>query len=125
LFGFGDPIFNPQLFTRLEVDSNLCRASTRGKRSAINISSYWGGSKVLTQQPQQLCQLAENREVLDSVAKTLANPATILKLGADSRKDVFKMQDLTRHQIIYFATLALVAGQLGTGEPDTPSAVDD
>ncbi len=129
MFGFGDPVFNP---TKSPGDGDPCGPGPRGARSSSNVSEFWRGSSVLTQRLRQLCPLPEARDELVNVAKVLGSSRTVLKLGAEAREGVFKKEDLTHHRVVYFATHALVAGELGAGEPgivltvpEKPTAEDD
>ncbi len=129
MFGFGDPVFNA---AKSRGDGDPCATVTRGTRSSSNVSEFWRGSSVLTQRLSQLCPLPEGRDELENIAKAIGSSRTVLKLGSDARESVFKSEDLTRHRVVYFATHALVAGELGAGEPgivltvpDKPTAEDD
>lgn len=132
MIGFGDPIFDAEFVSSRKSGDELCSPVTLHPNIGASFSNTGRASRAMTEQLKSLCQLPETRSELQDVARTLGNSSTMLKFGGDAREGFFKQANLKNFGIVYFATHALVAGELGAGEPgivltvpDAPDEVDD
>ena len=127
LVGFGDPLFQgaspPQ-----QIASRGIAAKTSG------YSAYWSGSDInRAALAQDLPALPETAEELKAVAASVGASMDDIYLGDKASVTTVKSLPLADYRIVYFATHALVAGEIkGLGEPalaltlpDKPTAIDN
>ena len=98
LIGFGDPVFD-----------RTTQTAGRPKVAALNRSPSTSCGSMLV---EALPALPETAEELLAVAKILGAGAEDLKLGDAASVTTVKEQPLDSYRVVYFATHALVAGQL-------------
>jgi CHAT domain-containing protein len=131
MVGFGDPIFNPSA-----VPPNGQRQAARTARAlnARSYTEYWRGAAIdRSQLAQSLPQLPDTAVELKSIAQKIGAPASDIHLGRDANETTVKRTPLWDFRIVYFATHALVAGDVkGLAEPSIvlslparPSDFDD
>jgi CHAT domain-containing protein/Tfp pilus assembly protein PilF len=129
LVGFGDPVFGPP------------RGSPEPRRAAIkaaarmrSYASYWHGTRAdLVTLREELPPLPETATELKAVARSLGAAESDLKLGADASEATVKGTDLSLYRVVYFATHALVAGEIASLAepalaltiPSEPTELDD
>ena len=132
MVGFGDPIFNPAAGS-VDGSRNVTKAAARNlnKRS---YTEYWQGAAIdRSQLSLSLPQLPDTAVELTSIAQKIGAPASDIHLGRDANETVVKHTPLSDYRIVYFATHALVAGDVkGLAEPSIvlsipaqPSDLDD
>ena len=82
-------------------------------------SEYWTGSEINREAlAQGLVPLPETADELKAVAKDVGASASDLYLEEKASETTVKSLPLTDYRIVYFATHALVAGDIkGLGEP--------
>ena len=132
--GYGDPVFNKE-------NEDKAGGSNGGTRPAAvrGYGSYYRGGLVADVETLRrgLQALPETAAELQSVARTVgADPADI-KLGSAATVTAVKQARLDQYRLIYFATHALVAGEvaqfakidaepaLALSLPDQPTLADD
>jgi CHAT domain-containing protein/tetratricopeptide (TPR) repeat protein len=129
MIGFGDPVFDRTTPTpgRQHV-SALSRSLT---------SFYRGVTADTKALAQALPALPETADELQAVAKILGAKSEDIKLGEAASVTTVKKEALANYRVVYFATHALVAGQVGKfakvkaepalvlSIPVTPSEEDD
>jgi CHAT domain-containing protein/Tfp pilus assembly protein PilF len=132
LIGFGDPIFNPGA-APLEGSPPTARTAAR----SLNTRSYtdfWQGAAIdRSKLAQNLPPLSDTAIELRSIAQSVGAPAADIHLGRDASETTLKRAPLSDYRIVYFATHALVAGDVkGLAEPSLvlsappqPSEADD
>jgi tetratricopeptide (TPR) repeat protein/CHAT domain-containing protein len=117
LIGFGDPLF------RAEENVAFDSGKTGGRiqaasRSTRGYADYWQGAELDRARPAEAPPLPDTADELKAVAKTLGAPSSDIYLGADASETNVKRAPLADYRVVYFATHALVAGDIkGLGEP--------
>jgi CHAT domain-containing protein len=110
-----------------------------GRTAARNLttgsySEFWRGAGIdRAKLVQALPDLPDTAVELNAVAKSVGAPASDIHLGADASETVVKRTALFDYRVLYFATHALVAGDVvGLAEPSLvlsipikPSDYDD
>ena len=129
MIGFGDPVFDRTTPT-----------SERQHVSALNrsLTSFYRGATVDAMAlAQRLPALPETADELRAVAKILGAKSEDVKLGEAASVTTVKKEPLADYRVVYFATHALVAGQveefakvkaepaLVLSIPDVPSEEDN
>ena len=116
MIGFGDPIFNPDLAPATES-----RVTTNAARNLPNrpYTDFWHGAGIdRTKITHALPPLPDTAIELKAVAKNLGAPLADIHLRKDASVTTVKRLPLADYRIVYFATHALVAGDVkGLGEP--------
>jgi CHAT domain-containing protein len=132
LVGFGDPIFNPAAGS-----VGQSRATAKIAARSLNTRSYteyWQGAAIdRSKLAQDLPQLPDTAVELKSIAQKVGARESDIHLGKDANETVVKRAPLSDYRIVYFATHALVAGDVkGVAEPSIvlsipsqPSDLDD
>jgi CHAT domain-containing protein/tetratricopeptide (TPR) repeat protein len=113
MIGFGDPVFNTE-----QTPGNAGGgAHARGPVRAYG--DYWRGAGInRSMLAYALPSLPDTAVELDDVAKLVGAPATDIRLGSAATVSAVKHAPLADYRIVYFATHALVAGDIkGLGEP--------
>lgn len=115
LIGFGDPVFNPS--QAAAPDNNKRAAHTRGVIRSY--SDYWRGAGIdRSLLGTALPSLPDTADELKAVALDLGAPASDIHFGPDASVTTVKHAPLDEYRIVYFATHALVAGDIkGLAEP--------
>jgi len=117
LVGFGDPVFNPaaavSVAPRAEPRAGARNLSTRA------YTDFWQGAAIdRAKLSQQLPVLPDTAVELKSIAQKLGAAAADLHFGRDASEKTVKRLPLAEYRIVYFATHALVAGDVkGVAEP--------
>jgi CHAT domain-containing protein len=123
LIGFGDPVFD-----------RTTQTAGRPKVSALNRSPTTSCKRMLN---DALAALPETADELRAIAKILGAQSQDIKLGEAASVTTVKEQKLDSNRVVYFATHALVAGEvekfakvkaepaLVLSIPDKPSEEDD
>jgi CHAT domain-containing protein len=126
MIGFGDPVFN--------------REAQREKVAALNrslTSSCRGMAADNRSLAEALPALPETADELRAIAKILGAKSEDIKLGEAASVTAVKKEQLANYRVVYFATHALVAGEveklakvkaepaLVLSIPDKPSEEDD
>lgn len=130
LIGFGDPMFKeePAPSGKQRVALQRTAAKTRA------YSEYWRGASVdRAKLADALPALPDTADELQAVAAKVGAPARDIYLGKAASETTVKRAPLSNYRIVYFATHALVAGDVqGLGEPSLaltlpkePSDLDD
>jgi CHAT domain-containing protein len=129
MIGFGDPIID-----------RTARTDGRPKLAALNrsLTSFYRGVTVdTTALAEALSALPETADELRAVAKILGATSEDIKLGDAATVTTVKNQRLDNYRVVYFATHALVAGDvekfakvkaepaLVLSTPENPSEEDD
>ncbi len=132
MIGFGDPIFNPAAGLK-----DGLRSATKSATRNLNTGSYtdyWQGAAIdRSKLALGLSQLPDTAVELKSIAQKIGAPASDIHLGQDASETAVKHALLSDYRIVYFATHALVAGDVkGLAEPSIvlsipsrPSDLDD
>lgn len=117
LIGFGDPVFNPAPGAVSESRSTMKTAAR--SLNTRSYTDYWRGAAIdRSQLSQALPQLPDTAIELQSIAQKIGVPASDIHLGQDANETVVKQGALSDYRIVYFATHALVAGDVnGVAEP--------
>jgi CHAT domain-containing protein len=139
LVGFANPIMDPnqQLATadassRTVLRGSIAKADRQVTlvRQATSIKSYWRGSSIDVTELRKLGSVPATETELNAVTASL--PGSRVFVGAEATETAVKQVSLEDYRIVYFATHALVTGELGAGEPAlvlslpaTPSPLDD
>ncbi len=122
LIGFGDPVFNAEDERRPAI------VATR------SYTDFWKGVDIdRTMLSNALPRLPETAVELQAVAKNLGAPASSIHLRQAASETTVKRAALSDYRVVYFATHALVAGDIkGLAEPSLvltlpkqPSDLDD
>ncbi len=117
LIGFGDPLFRAEENVAFESGKaggriNVASRSTRG------YADYWQGSELDRARLAEVPPLPDTADELKAIAKTLGAPLSDIYLGKDASETNVKRAPLAGYRVVYFATHALVAGDIkGLGEP--------
>ena len=128
LIGFGDPIFDPAELPAVQhVASTTTASATRG------YAEFWQGAGIDRARLAQLARLPETTDELTTVARQLGASLSDIHLRADASETEVKRLPLAEYRVVYFATHALVAGDVeGVAEPSLaltlpkePSDTDD
>jgi CHAT domain-containing protein len=111
LVGFGDPVFDPALGSR---DGTRKVTKTAGRNlNTRSYTEYWEGAAVdRSKLSLSLPQLPDTAVELRSIAQKIGAPAGDIHLGKDASETVVKRAPLSDYRIVYFATHALVAGDV-------------
>jgi len=132
LVGFGNPVFNPNA-------ASLPGPRASARSSARNLpmpayTDYWRGAQIDRDKlAQSLPELPDTAIELQSIAAKLNVSSSDLYLGRNATETAVKRMPLAEYRIVYFATHALVAGDIkGVAEPSlvlsipsTPTEFDD
>jgi CHAT domain-containing protein len=129
MIGFGDPVFD-----------RATQTAGRPKVAALNrsLTSFYRGVTADTRSlAEALPALPETAEELRAIAKILGAKSEDIKLGEAASVTTVKKEPLANYQVVYFATHALVAGEvekfakvkaepaLVLSIPDKPTEEDD
>ena len=104
MIGFGDPVFD-----------RTTRAAGRQKVAALNrsLTSFYRGMTADTKAlAEALPALPETADELRAVAKVLGAESEDIKLGEAASVTDIKHERLSNYRVVYFATHALVAGEV-------------
>jgi CHAT domain-containing protein/Tfp pilus assembly protein PilF len=139
MIGFGNPVLEPT--GRVASADIPGRAAQRGGtrksererrqvRHSASIRSFWRGGAIDADELRKLGSVPATENELKAVAKTL--PGSAVYVGREATETAIKLAKLDEYRILYFATHALVSGELGAGEPslvfslpNVPSPFDD
>ena len=111
LLGYGNPDFGGRVVGSSEVQTNAL-----GNVLSPNISSVLRGPAVDQRMLQNLVALPETEDELRAVATSLGMHAADLHFQKQATEAAVKQITLVDYRIIYFATHAMVAGEI-VGEP--------
>ena len=113
MIGFGDPVFNPG---RAQEDKRGVAHTRGGLRS---YTDYWRGAGLdRAMLASALPRLPDTADELKAVALELGAAVSDIHLGPDASVTTLKHAPLAEYRILYFATHALVAGDIkGMAEP--------
>ena len=134
MIGFGNPVFQspPVEVVSAEAESRGLSKRRRGARQHRSFSSFWSPAGVKRDVLGELAALPESEKELKTVLASLSGDSADLKLGLDASETNVKQSNLSDYRVVYFATHALVSGQVGLGEPAialtlpaTPTEQDD
>jgi CHAT domain-containing protein len=128
MIAFADPVFSKE-----------ARAEAVAQHVAMrSLSSFYRGSQLdVRSLVESLSQLPGTRTEVQAIAKSLDVGGDDIKLGLDATEEAVKRSSLDDYRIVYFATHALVAGDLqGLAKakaepalvftiPDKPTDLDD
>jgi len=129
LVGFGDPVFDPE-----ERAKALARVAKTRVAVSRGYPDFWQGRSIdQAKLAQYLPSLLDTADELKAVAGKLGAAESDLHLGSDASETVVKRTALADYRVVYFATHALVAGDVaGLAEPSLaltlpkqPSELDD
>jgi len=132
MIGFGNPVFNAAAAAAAE-QRGVRKAASRSLETG-SYTNFWQGAGVnRSELGQSLPQLPETADELNAVALKLGAPSADIHLGRDASETTVKHLPLTDYRVVYFATHALVAGDVtGVAEPALaltipaqPSQTDD
>ena len=120
MIGFGDPVFDSSL--PQAPDRTLARGAQGAPVAELTTraySDYWQGVGIdLAMLGSRLHPLPDSADELRTVANRIGAPASDVHLGRDATETNVKHSPLSNYGIVYFATHALVAGDIkGFGEP--------
>lgn len=104
MIGFGDPIFQ-----------RTTRSDTRKRLASLNrsLTSFYRGAIADTQSlAEALPSLPETADELRAVAKELGASSEDIRLGEAANVPNVKRAPLDKYRVVYFATHALVAGEV-------------
>jgi CHAT domain-containing protein len=104
MIGFGDPVFD-----------RTVKKTEKPKAAALNrslTSFYRGAVADMTALGKYLPALPETADELHEVARLLGAKPEDIKLGEDATVTDVKHERLDDYRVVYFATHALVAGQI-------------
>ena len=133
MVGFGNPVFNPAAVAAADQQRGVRKAASRSLETG-SFTNFWQGAGVnRSQLGRSLPQLPETADELNAVARKLGAPPADIHLGRDASETTVKHLPLIDYRIVYFATHALVAGDVtGVAEPalaltipPQPSQLDD
>jgi CHAT domain-containing protein/Tfp pilus assembly protein PilF len=132
MVGFGDPIFDPAAGPK--DGSRKVTTSAARNLNTRSYTEYWQGAAIdRSKLVLGLSQLPDTAVELTSIAQKIGAPASDIHLGQDANETAVKHAVLSDYRIVYFATHALVAGDVkGLAEPSIvlsipsrPSDLDD
>jgi len=117
LIGFGDPLFRAE--ENIAFDSGNAGGRIQvASRSTRGYADYWQGAELDRARLAEVPPLPDTADELKAVAKTLGAPLSDIYLGIDASETNVKRAPLADYRVVYFATHALVAGDIkGLGEP--------
>jgi CHAT domain-containing protein len=117
LIGFGDPLFRAE--ENIAFDSGKQGARIQvASRSTSGYADYWQGAELDRARLAEVPPLPDTADELKAVAKTLGAPLSDIYLRKDASETNVKCAPLADYRVVYFATHALVAGDIkGLGEP--------
>jgi CHAT domain-containing protein len=104
MIGFGDPIFD-----------RAAQTSAKQQTAALNRSLttfYRGATADIQALAKDLVPLPETADELRAIAETLEASPEDIKLGDAASVTTVKREPLDNYRVVYFATHALVAGQV-------------
>jgi CHAT domain-containing protein/Tfp pilus assembly protein PilF len=104
MIGFGDPIFGRA------TQTNAKRQAAALNRSLTTF--YRGGTADAQALAKDLAPLPETADELRAIAETLKASAEDIKLGDAASVTAVKRGPLDNYRVVYFATHALVAGEV-------------
>jgi formylglycine-generating enzyme required for sulfatase activity/CHAT domain-containing protein/Tfp pilus assembly protein PilF len=112
--GFGDPVFKDE-----SAPPGSQRAAIKVATRTIAYSDYWRGAGVdRAKLADDLPPLPDTADELKAVAAKLGAPASDIYIGLAASETTVKKAPLADYRVVYFATHALVAGDVkGLGEP--------
>jgi CHAT domain-containing protein/tetratricopeptide (TPR) repeat protein len=121
MIGFGDPVFDRETQTNAPQQTVLNRSLTTFYRGAIP------DTKALA---KALPPLPETADELRAIAETLQASPEDIKLGDEASVTTVKREPLDDYRVVYFATHALVAGEVEQfakvkGEPSLVLSIPD
>ncbi|PDT89121.1 hypothetical protein CO669_16250 [Bradyrhizobium sp. Y36] len=129
LVGFGDPVFRPGVRPLAEARAVAVRnLNTRA------YTEFWRGAAIDREMlSQSLSELPDTADELKSIARKLGAPSADIHLSLDASEATVKQLPLSDYRVVYFATHALVAGDIkGVAEPSlvlslpsSPTELDD
>jgi len=128
LAAFGDPIFHP------DKSGDRAAGGSANRRLTRSYGEFWKGASIdLAELADALPQLPDTALEIRSIAADVGAPAEDIHLGKDASETAVKQAQLRDYRIVYFATHALVAGDIvGVAEPALvlsipaqPTAFDD
>jgi CHAT domain-containing protein/Tfp pilus assembly protein PilF len=120
MVGFGDPVFDSSL--PQTPDRGSARSAEGARTAQLKMrgySDYWQGVGIdLAKLGSALPPLPDTADELNTVAGKIGAAAADVHLGRDATETNVKHSPLNNYGIVYFATHALVAGDInGFGEP--------
>jgi CHAT domain-containing protein/tetratricopeptide (TPR) repeat protein len=117
LIGFGDPLFRAEENIAFDPGKQGGRIQV-ASRSTRGYADYWQGAELDRARLAEVPPLPESADELKAVAKTLGAPLSDIYLREDASETNVKRAPLAGYRVVYFATHALVAGDIkGLGEP--------
>jgi CHAT domain-containing protein/tetratricopeptide (TPR) repeat protein len=132
MIGFGDPVFDPN--ARPSAASLAAGKTASRSLTTRSYTDFWKGADVdRSELAATLSPLPDTADELIAVAKDLGASLSDVHLGRDASETNVKRLPLADYRVIYFATHALVAGDVkGLAEPSLvlsiptrPSDLDD
>lgn len=132
LVGFGDPIFDPSA-APVPGSRAVSKVSAR-TLTTYEYSDFWQGAAIDRDKlTQALPELPDTAIELTLIAKKLGALSEDIHFGRDASETTAKRLPLADYRIVYFATHALVAGDIkGVAEPSLvlsiplrPTELDD
>jgi len=131
MIGFGDPVFGQRPVPEQPDRAVTQTAGLRSTTKTRAYGSYWRGTHAnLDALRTGLAPLPETSAELIAVVRKVGGD---LKLGPAASETTVKSMDLSQYRIVYFATHALVAGEianlaepaLALTIPNEPTELDD
>jgi CHAT domain-containing protein/Tfp pilus assembly protein PilF len=118
MVGFGDPVFNPGAVPAVGSHA-AANGSAARNLTTDSYTDFWQGAEIdRTKLAQDLPPLPGTAVELKAVAKDLGASISDIHLGKDASVTAVKRLPLADYRVVYFATHALVAGDVkGLGEP--------
>ncbi|MGH6834344.1 MAG: tetratricopeptide repeat protein [Methylocella sp.] len=117
LIGFGDPVFRAEENVAFDGSKEGGRIQV-ASRSTRSYADYWQGVELDRARLADVPPLPDTADELRAVAKKLGAPLSDIHLGRDASETTVKRAPLADYRVVYFATHALVAGDVkGLGEP--------
>jgi CHAT domain-containing protein/tetratricopeptide (TPR) repeat protein len=114
LVGFGDPVFGPPKGSA-EPRRAAAKAAAPSALGTRSYGSYWHGTRAdLDILRTDLAPLPETATELKAVARWLGATEGDLKLGPAASEATVKGTDISLYRVVYFATHALVAGEIAS-----------
>jgi CHAT domain-containing protein len=117
LIGFADPLSRAEENIAFDSGKQSGRIQV-ASRSTRGYADYWQGAELDRAKLSEVPEPPDTADELKAVAKTLGAPLSDLFLGRDASETNVKRVPLADYRVVYFATHALVAGDVkGLGEP--------
>jgi CHAT domain-containing protein len=117
LIGFADPVFRVEENVAFDSGKQSGRIQV-ASRSTRAYADYWQGAELDRARLAEAPPLPDTGDELKAVAKTLGAPLSDIFLGSDANETNVQRAPLADYRVVYFATHALVAGDIkGLGEP--------